>query len=228
MEKNEIRITDIQRILFGNAPVEFMLEVLVRTVVTYFFLLLIVRLLGKRMSGQLTILDLAIMLMLGAIVAPPMEAPERGIFQGILILFLVLFCHRMLSKWGVKKEKIEQMMYGSMTILVKDGVLQLDELKNIRVSRSQLFSMLRQKKIYNLGQVERMYLEACGLFSVFKNKENKPGLSLLPPSDTNAHLLLHQNNDGWFACISCGNTKQQPKGTACEHCGSRHWTKAIQ
>jgi len=68
--------------------------------VIYIFLLAVVAWLGKRMSGYVTIMELAIAIMLGAIVAPPMETPERGIVQGIVILFLVLWLHRTTASWA--------------------------------------------------------------------------------------------------------------------------------
>lgn len=55
MEKSEIRLEDINRILFGQAPPEFLLEVFLRTLIVYIVLQLIVQWLGKRMNGMLTI-----------------------------------------------------------------------------------------------------------------------------------------------------------------------------
>jgi uncharacterized membrane protein YcaP (DUF421 family) len=229
MDKASIKITDLKRILLGNAPVEFMAEVLIRTVVIYVFMVLVMRLLGKRMSGQLTILDLAITIMLGAIVAPPMETPERGILLGIMILFLVLGCYRLLTGWGVKKAGVEKMMHGTLTVFVKDGVLQVNELHNTRISHAQLFSILRQKKIFNLGKVDRMYLEACGLFSVFTTQDSRPGLSLMIRSENKLHELQSKDKDidDLYACINCGTVEKNGQDSACRNCGSRQWDKAV-
>src|SRR5947199_10814271 len=108
MGKSAIQLKDIQRILLGNAPLEFLAEVLIRTIITYLSLLVIVKFLGKRMSGQLTITELAIAIMLGAIVAPPMETPERGILQGIMILVLVLAYHQGLALWVIRRPAVEK------------------------------------------------------------------------------------------------------------------------
>jgi uncharacterized membrane protein YcaP (DUF421 family) len=228
MDKFQIKIADFKRIFIGNAPVEFMLEVLVRTIIIYFFLLIIMRLLGKRMSGQLTIADFAITIMLGAIVAPPMETPDRGVLQGIFILFLVLLYHRCLTWWGVKKSKVEAVMYGTLSILVKDGILQMEELKKTRISRAQLFSMLRQKKIYNMGEVQRVYLEACGIFTVIRAQQPKAGLSVLPRIDERILDDQHKVEEGIYACENCGATQKiTDKDDKCNHCGSSKWNKAV-
>jgi uncharacterized membrane protein YcaP (DUF421 family) len=72
----------------GEAPPLFLLEVFVRTLVIYVFLLFILRWLGKRMSGQLIIMELSVMLTLGAIVSASMQLPDHGILEGAFLLLL--------------------------------------------------------------------------------------------------------------------------------------------
>ncbi len=81
MEKREIKLDDTGRILFGEAPAEFLLEVLIRTLIIYVALLVTVRLMGKRMVGQLTISEMSVMLTLGAIVSPGMQAPATRLLH---------------------------------------------------------------------------------------------------------------------------------------------------
>src|SRR5687767_7988841 len=105
MEKADIKLSDFQRILFGEAPPEFLIEVLVRTLIIFLALLVFLRLIGKRMGGVLTISELAVMLTLGAILAVPMQIPDKGVFQGILILIIVLLMQRGLNLWEFKNSK---------------------------------------------------------------------------------------------------------------------------
>lgn len=76
MKKEDIQPWDWQRIFLGEAPPEFLVEILIRTLIIYIALMIIVRLMGKRMGGQLTISELAVMVTLGAIVAPAMQIPH--------------------------------------------------------------------------------------------------------------------------------------------------------
>src|ERR1700744_1603999 len=224
MDKSTYHLWDWHRILFGNAPVEFLLETLFRTVVIYVFLLLIVAWLGKRMSGQITITELAIVIMLGAIVSPPMEAPERGILQGIVILLLVLLLHRYTALWGVKRPAAEKVIQGTLDICVRDGVIDVAVLRRIRISRAQLSEVMRVNRIYNLGQVERLYMEASGIFSIFKAEPAKPGLSMLPADDKTIHDIQQHPDEDLMACRNCGKTELRPgDGQHCSYCGNSTW-----
>jgi uncharacterized membrane protein YcaP (DUF421 family) len=227
MKKSAIQIDDIYRIVFGEAPVVFAVEVALRTVIIYIFLLLVVKWFGKRMSGQLTILELGIMIMLGAIVSPVTSSPERGIAEGMLCLVLILLFQRGITLLGIKNKKLEKLTENVLGICVIDGIVQVKELQRVGVPSSQLFTILRQKNIYNLGKVKRVYIEACGIFSIFESKDAKPGLSLLPVEDTEIHSIQQNAADELMSCTNCGNTKKiSNSDETCTHCGGKHWKKA--
>src|SRR5215203_3912623 len=90
MKKDEIHLWDIKRILFGQAPPDFLLEVLIRSIVIYLLAMVVMRLLGKRMNGQLTIVELSVIVMMGAVLAVPMQIPDKGLLQGVIVLLTVL------------------------------------------------------------------------------------------------------------------------------------------
>lgn len=129
MEKDEIHFGDIKRWLFGQMPPEFAIEVFIRTILIYIFLLLVVRLMGKRMSGQITLTEMAVMITLGAIVSPAMQLPDRGLLFGVVGLLIALLFQRGYNYLGVKSSKLEDITQGTLSLLVKDGELNLGELE---------------------------------------------------------------------------------------------------
>src|SRR4051794_39718475 len=136
---------EVKRVLFGNAPAAFTLEVFLRTIIVYLFLLGVLRLLGKRMTGQLTITEMGVMVSLGAIVSLPMQSQERGVLIGIVLLLAVLVLQRGLGRAGFERRKIELLTQGDLSLLVKDGVILIHELRRAAFSRHQLFGLLRAK-----------------------------------------------------------------------------------
>jgi uncharacterized membrane protein YcaP (DUF421 family) len=227
MKKEEIIPFDWHRFLFGQAPAEFLIEVFIRTSVIYIVLLIIVRLLGKRMSGQLSISELAIMVTLGAIVAPAMQIPQMGVLQGAMILVCALAFQRGLNLMEFKKAAFEEVSQGQVSTLVKDGIIQLKDMKEAKVSRQQLFSSLRNENIFNLGDVSRVYLEACGMFSIYKKEEPIAGLPIFPPSDPAINRFSQEIAKHAKACTTCGNvTDDYQKDQPCPVCDSVTWITA--
>jgi len=127
----------------------------------------------------------------------------------------------------VKDKTVEKLTQGEASLLVKDGTINLEELEKSQVTRQQLFAMLREKKVQNLANVERAYLEACGLFNVFQTDEAKAGLPILPPSDAGILNAQRELDSDTRACCSCGHVQQvKNKDTACEICNAKEWTRA--
>lgn len=226
MKKFEIHLADWQRMLFGQAPPVFLLEVLIRTIIIYVFLLFVLRWLGKRMSGQLTILEMAVMLTLGAIVSVGMQIPDRGVTLSMFVLFCTVAFQRGLSQLGIRSARMEELTQGRISTLLQDGVVDLKEMARCRISRQQLFAELRSKGIYNLGEVRRVYLESCGLFTTVKMHNPAPGLPTLPPGDNTVLKLLTSTDD--MACCNCGNSsKHLAAMQPCNRCGANNWTTAV-
>jgi uncharacterized membrane protein YcaP (DUF421 family) len=226
MKQEEIFLNDIKRILIGNAPPEFLLEVFFRTLAVYLCLIVVVRMLGKRMSGEVTITEMAVMITLGAIVGSPTQIPDRGVVVGILLLVYILFFQWSLSTLSFYNPLVERITQGELSILVKDGVIQLNELKRKRISQQQLFAKLREQQITHLGNVARVYLEATGIFSVYKNKTPRPGLATLPLEDPSLYEQQPKAKH-LFACRVCG-TVHNDRPASCTNCGENKWSDAIQ
>ncbi|WP_205509556.1 DUF421 domain-containing protein [Longitalea arenae] len=227
MEKEDIHLDDVYRILFGNAPVLFLVEIIIRSVITYIILLAVIKGLGKRMSGQLSFTEMGVMLMLGAIVSSAMQIPERGIIEGCFVLVLVLIIQRVLTRFMFKSPKLEDKVLGQMYVLVKDGILQTNELSKEYVSRNQIFSILRAKNVINLGMVKRLYLETSGAFTMYMYNKERPGLSLLPREDEdlfNAQYLVTDKK----VCNICGQLYEQTKvPDACGNCHSKEFVQPV-
>lgn len=227
MKKEEIHLGDWQRLLLGQAPLEFLLETALRTLIIYLFLLLALRLLGKRMNAQLTVAELSVMIMLGGIVSVPMQIPERGILHGVLVLACVVGLYRGINWLAVKYRGVERFTQGTLEIVVTDGVLDLAAMARTRLSQPQLFASLRTNDIQHLGQVKRAYMEASGEFSIYQQESPLPGLSVLPSKDPAIHEAAPAAND-LKACENCGHTEPtQHKPPTCPRCGHHQWATAV-
>src|SRR4051812_27093043 len=226
MKKYEIHLSDLNRILFGTAPVSFLVEVAFRTIVTFLILLTVMRLMGKRMSGKLDTSELAVMLTLGGIVSVPMQVPERGILQGVIILVCCVVFERGVNWYSSKNKKFNATLHGKdVRPLVKDGLLERKEMFKTGISIHQLFAQLREKQVINLGSVERLYLEASGAMSVFLFDRERPGLSVLPEYADQLQSVVKETDN--LACRHCGYTGKTVREQQCPVCHEKKWETAI-
>lgn len=227
MNKEKIHPFDVWRMVFGDAPPEYYIEVFFKGLSLYLFMLFIMRWLGKRMAGELTITEMVLMITLGASVAVAMQVPEGGVLLGFVVLTCALLFERGVSVLTEKSESFERITQGYADLLVKDGVLQLDKIKENRITKQQLFAILRVEEIQQLGQVERLYIEAGGGFSVYKVLGNAPpGLPIFPPDDKEVVSIM-KTTDDVKACTNCGLTIKQENQKQCKNCLSDDWTAAL-
>jgi uncharacterized membrane protein YcaP (DUF421 family) len=228
MKKDDIQPWDLYRIMFGEAPAGFLVEVFVRTSIIFLLLLVVLRLLGKRMDGQLTLTEMSVIITLGAIVSVPMQIPDRGILVGFIALLCAVAFQRGLTWLTVKNKKIEAASQGVVSILVKDGVLQLKEMAQASMSKQHVFSALRQKQIFNLGRVQRLYFEACGLMNIYEEKDKKAGLPVFPSDEEKLVQSRLEVDSEHFACANCGNVvSKNHRLNVCDVCGEKKWMEAV-
>src|SRR5215210_2278348 len=231
MKPEEIKLNDWARILFGQVPPEFYLELIIRAALVYFLLMLSMRLMGKRMSTQMSRLELAAMVALASAIGVPMLATDRGILPPYIIALVVVGINKLIAAKSFKDQRFENATQGDVSCLVADSVMNFDIMKKVRISRERLFSQMRSENINQLGLVKRVYMEANGSFTIIQNEEPKPGLMTLPAWDKNFISRRLKKTDITI-CENCGyekpaNSPALIEADKCENCGKNEWTKAV-
>jgi len=215
-----------QHLFLGTAPVSFTLEVMLRTLFVYLCLLFAVRILGKRMSGQVTVVELAVMLALGAIVSGAMQLRDHGVVIGVVSLAWLTLLQFLFSRESSRAHGLEKTLVGRASVLVRDGIVLPRELERARISQQQLFSVLRSQQVLTLGEIERVYLEACGAFSLLRRKQPLPGLSVLPPAATGLAGKLAAVEPS--VCGYCGAGRPaRAAQVSCPNCAHEEWVAAV-
>jgi uncharacterized membrane protein YcaP (DUF421 family) len=191
-------------------------------------LLAAVRLMGKRVAGQMSVLELTVIVTLGAAIGVPLEVPERGILPAMIVLAIAILYQRGIGLLAFKSRRALAIVEGTPAVLVRDGALELDTMRRASISRERVFAMLRQQQFLHLGEVKRGYLEASGQLSVFRDDQPRPGLCLLPGQDQQQYEDQFAEA-GRFACRSCGNVLDEPSepAHACPHCDQHDWKPAV-
>jgi uncharacterized membrane protein YcaP (DUF421 family) len=229
MKPEDIHLSDIHRILIGEIPATFFLELLFRALVIYSLLIISMRLMGKRMSSQIGRNEMAAVVSLAAAVGIPLMNPDRGLLPGIIIACIIVVGQIIISSLTSKNEKLESLTEDDLSTLVNNGVMDLQRMKETRISRDRLFSQLRAMGQLNLGLVERLYLESNGIFSVVPKKEQQPGLSLIPDWDEEfkAKQQVVPHLCGCYECGTLHDRKIQNTPLLCSTCGADRWVEVV-
>lgn len=228
MKPDEIDITDWQRIFIGQVPGTFYIEIIIRTAIVYFILMVSMRLMGKRMAGQLSRTEMVAMVALAASIGIPIMAPDRGLLPAIICALVIVTGERIISAIAAKNEKAEMIFEDELDVLVENSVMKLDTMLHCRITRERLLAQLRSEGLYHLGSVKRLYLEANGAFSIVENPEPTPGLSVLPEWDTKFRSRQKPAANVWV-CARCGNRhpSDDHQKETCANCGNDKWIQAV-
>lgn len=226
MEKVDYTSFDWHRIFIGEVPGTFFIEVIIRTVIIYFILITAIRLMGKRMALQLNVTEMTAMVTLAAAIGVPMQAPDKGVLPAVVIALVVVFCERILSKWARDHQQFEKIIHGDINVLIEDAVINFECLQHVGMSKELVMEQVRAHGLDHLGKVKRMYMESSGAFSIVKEEEGRPGLSVIPADDAN--YWQEQEFSLVRVCGNCGNLKQgQPEESACPACHRQEWVQAV-
>lgn len=104
MKKDAIHLADWQRILFGEVPGSFYIEILIRAFVVYLILVVSMRLMGRRMSSQLSRNEMAAMVSMAAAIGVPIPDASRGLLPAVIIALVVVCTQRLVSHWASRNE----------------------------------------------------------------------------------------------------------------------------
>lgn len=226
---------DLQRIFFGDLPLAFLVEIVFRTGVLFFYLLLSLRFIGQRSIGQITMFEFAVIIALGSAAGDPMFYPDVPLLHGMVVITMIVIFQRLLVNLTRADARAERFVEGKTERIVIDGCLDLQGIDRSLLSREEVYMELRQHGIEQLGQVRRAYLEIDGQVSifVFDGGEIRAGLPLLPPEVMADHTFYEANSpppeNGLYACYNCGSTQRFDKTTrliVCPRCHKRKWIAA--
>jgi uncharacterized membrane protein YcaP (DUF421 family) len=215
-----------RRILIGEVPVGFILEAMLRVGFVYLLLLMSMRILGKKMASQFTRNEMAAMVCLAAAVGVPILSPDRGLLPAFVICVTIVSLSRIVVHFSSRNQAIESLALGVAEKLIDNGVVNIKTMERTGLSKERVFAELRSSQIFHLGEVNKLYFEANGKFTLVRSADHRPGLAVLPNEDT--EFLSQLTKTYTFVCDNCGylNDRSNKKAN-CPSCGRKQWKLAV-
>ena len=151
-----------------------MLTALVRTIILYLFIILGIRLMGKRQVGELEPAELVLAMLLSDLAAVPMQDFGIPLLYGAVPMATVLCLTMILSVLTMRFLPLRLLLCGRPSIVVQGGKILQKELEQTRMSPDELMEALRLQGITDLSCVKYAILETSGRVSALLYTNQQP------------------------------------------------------
>lgn len=148
-----------------------MLNLFLRTILTYFVVFIMLRLMGKREIGKLSVFDLVISIMIAEIAVFVIEDTNKPLLDGIIPMVTLVAIQILIAYITLKSLWLRRAIDGVPSIIIDQGKIQRDEMKRQRYNLSDLMLQLRQNHVTNVADVAFAILETTGKLTVVKKKD---------------------------------------------------------
>ena len=147
--------------------------ILIRSIMLYLLVIFAVRLMGKRQLGELQPSELVITILVSNIATLPIEDVNIPVIVGITpVLSLVSF--EVIVSWlDLHFPKLRRLISGSPKIIIRNGRIDRDILRELRFSADDLLMALRSKDIFDIDEVQFAIVETTGSISVMKKQTDE-------------------------------------------------------
>ncbi|MFI5208496.1 MAG: DUF421 domain-containing protein [Gemmatimonadales bacterium] len=141
-------------------------ELVARALIIYVFMLVILRLTGKRQVGQLAPFDLVLLLILSNAVQNAMNAGDNSVTAGLLLALTLIALNVGMANLTWRSRRLEALFEGKPRVLVHNGKLQVRWLAREKITRHELMAALRDAGVPKIQDVGVAVLETSGHISV--------------------------------------------------------------
>lgn len=150
------------------------LSIIVKTLVLYFFIVVVYRVMGKKEVGKLSIIDLIVSILIAELAAISIEEADRSILTSIIPIVVLVVIQISISFISLKSVKLRKLVDGNPIVIIKDGKLNFKDMTKLRYTIDDLIAQLREQGIKSIEEVNYAVLENNGKLSVFETSKDYP------------------------------------------------------
>lgn len=149
-------------------------HIFIRSIVFMLVLIIMTRLLGKKQISEISFFEYISGITIGSIAGEVILGLDGNMWHGVLSIGIFSGITLLVDILSLKNKKLRDIVDGKGTIIIKDGKIMEDNLKKQKYTLDDLGSLLRQKDVFNIADVEFAMLEPKGDISILLKKENRP------------------------------------------------------
>jgi uncharacterized membrane protein YcaP (DUF421 family) len=141
-------------------------EKVIRTVAVYLGILLVIRVGGKRLMGQMNSQDLVVVLLLSNVVQNAIIGEDNSLVGGLLGAVVLVLVNAGLDRLTLRSSRLSWLLDGRPTVVVTDGLLDHHALMRLGMTPEELDNAIQAQGADSLSQVRRVAVEPGGSVSV--------------------------------------------------------------
>jgi uncharacterized membrane protein YcaP (DUF421 family) len=168
-------------------------EKIIRPILVYVFLVVGLRLAGKRELAQLNTFDLVVLLTLSNTVQNAIIGDDNTVTGGVIGAATLLAVNYLVIRFLYSHERVDRLIEGDEDTLIDGGVIQHDRLKKELITEAELRSAAHKQGFATLEEIDRAVLEPGGMIAFFAHK---------PTPDLERHLAVMAKLDQISARLS--------------------------
>lgn len=149
------------------------IEIILKTIFIYFFIVLVYRIMGKKEVGELGVIDLIVSVLIAEFGVLCIDN-TKTILNSVIPIIVITFIQVVLSLITLKSSNIRNILEGKPVVIINKGKINFKEMAKLRYTLDDLVSQLREEGIKSIEEVGYAVLENNGKLSVFKEKTNYP------------------------------------------------------
>ena len=145
------------------------MDLVLRAVVVFGFVLLLTRVIGKRELGTLEPFDLILLIVLGDALQQGLTQDDYSLTGAILVVGTIAVLQVFVSWLSYRFPRTRPILEGEPVIVVQDGKLIERNLKRERLTAEEITEEARKQQIAHLSEIRFAVLETGGQISFIKS-----------------------------------------------------------
>lgn len=149
------------------------MDLAIRTIVLYLFVILVMRIVGRRELSSLTGVDLVLLIVMGDAIQQGLTQDDYSVTGAIIVVSTFAVLQVGTSYVAYRSKKVRRVLEGQPVVLMDDGEFLEANLKRQRLTREDVAEEMRLQQIIDFNDVRWAILEANGRISFIEKEKAK-------------------------------------------------------
>ena len=161
-----------------------MLLLAIRTTLLYIITMLSMKAMGKRQIGQLQPFEFVVILIISEMATLSLENNGMPLMNSVIPIVTITLLQITIALVNMKSQKFRTIVCGKPTVIIKNGEIMEDEMRQLRLNTNDLLEQMRSKGFFDVAEVEFAIMETNGQLSIMPRADKRP----VNPGDLNINV----------------------------------------